>query len=511
MCLFVLAACGNDAPVTDASKPDQTPGIESEYANPFDFDRIGCGGGLSSLSLAGVWHLDVMLDGFGGFATVMRFDGTPLAAHINGRNVMDLRITDDDVFVRSTRTTAGGNVLVTAIDVCQTDAPGRFAGKVALCSSREGCYLGKFEGVRVTRIAGENQAMGLEQLGEWGGDPAAAWGEGITVNVRVHDGLAYLAHYGDGLRIVDVHDLAKLHDAGWSPVAMPERGEIYNDVKIVVGADARPYALMASDRRGIVVLDVADSIHPIEVATFPPVNSGESEIGVHTVFTETAHGKTWAYLANTPLIGLDVYDVTDPTHPEKLGSYVHPDVAQDPGAYLHDLYVEGGRAYLDYWSLGLVIVDARPDPKNIQLVGQFKDYERRTNHSSWVTRTSSGRTIAVTGDEDFGAHVRIVDVDDGKPDTFMTKIGEFQLRPEVSVHNIMAFGDKAYVAHYQDGVRILDLSDPTSPTLAAYFNTWDGPGDSFYEGAVGLDVDRDNGLLYVADAERGLIILRELP
>jgi hypothetical protein len=92
----------------------------------------------------------------------------------------------------------------------------------------------------------------------------------------------------------------------------------------------------------------------------------------------------------------------------------------------------------------------------------------------------------------------------------VTRIGELSLRPEVSVHNIMAFGDRAYVAWYQDGIRILDLSDPTTPTVAAYFNTWDGrDGNSFYEGAIGLDVDLGASLLYVADTARGLLILSE--
>jgi hypothetical protein len=32
----------------------------------------------------------------------------------------------------------------------------------------------------------------------------------------------------------------------------------------------------------------------------------------------------------------------------------------------------------------------------------------------------------------------------------------------------MAFGDVAYVAWYQDGVRLVDVSDPTAPRVTAY-------------------------------------------
>jgi hypothetical protein len=327
--------------------------------------------------------------------------------------------------------------------------------------------------------------------------------------VRVVDGVAYVARYLDGLRIVDVSDPGAPADLGWSPVGLPDANEIYNDVKIVDGPTGRRYALMCSTDRGVVVVDVTDPAAPVERGTFPPVPlpTGEDTVGVHTVFTETRGGNTYAYLADTSVIGLDVYDVTDPENPQELGVYVDPDVATNFGAYLHDLYVEDGLAYLDYWDLGLVIVDTN-DPANIVKVGQYMDYQRRTNHSNWVT-TVGGRKIAVVGDEDFTAHMRIVDVDPASPE-YMTKIGELSLRPEVSIHNIMAFGDRAYVAWYQDGFRIVDLSDPTNPTLAAYFNTWDGRlGSSFYEGVVGVDVDLSAGLIYLADIPRGLIILHE--
>jgi hypothetical protein len=157
----------------------------------------------------------------------------------------------------------------------------------------------------------------------------------------------------------------------------------------------------------------------------------------------------------------------------------------------------------------MMIVDVS-NPAAPALVGAFAGYGERTSHSSWVTQVGE-RKIAVHGDEQWGAHVRIVDVTEGTG-AFATGIGEWQTRPEVSVHNIMAFGDRAYVAHYQDGIRILDLSDPTAPEEVAHYQTWPGYdtayGYSFYESAIGIDVDVDAGLVYVADTHRGLLVLR---
>ena len=59
---------------------------------------------------------------------------------------------------------------------------------------------------------------------------------------------------------------------------------------------------------------------------------------------------------------------------------------------------------------------------------------------------------------------------------------------------------------------MLDLSDPTQPTAVAHYQTWPGPesgyGQSFYEGAIGVDLDTQKGLIYLADTHRGLLILQ---
>jgi len=122
---------------------------------------------------------------------------------------------------------------------------------------------------------------------------------------------------------------------------------------------------------------------------------------------------------------------------------------------------------------------------------------------------AGGRKISVHGDEGAGAHVKIIDVDPGS-DEFMQVIGSFQVPNGASAHNIMAFGDRAYVAWYQNGVRVLDLSDPTQPRQVAHYNTWTPVSGevSLFEGTLGIDVDLAQGLIYAADTQRGLVVLR---
>ncbi|HTM21572.1 MAG TPA: hypothetical protein VL172_13720, partial [Kofleriaceae bacterium] len=245
----------------------------------------------------------------------------------------------------------------------------------------------------------------------------------------------------------------------------------------------------------------------VEVARFPEPSLDEELPEVHTLFMDG----TRAYIANTGRGSLQIFELADPTAPVFLGEYFHPGVATE-GGFVHDLYVEDGRAYLAYWNLGLAIVDCQ-DPTAPVLVGTFDGYPRRKSHSVWVT-SAGGRRVAVHGDEDFGAHVRVVDVDD-QGVAFLDVLSEFQTREAVSVHNIMTVGELAFVTYYQDGLRVLDLADPTHPVEIAHYDTWDATtpspdlfGRSFYEGAIGVDYDAATGLLHVVDTHRGLFLLR---
>jgi len=463
----------------------------------------GCGDNLPGGDiddLVGIYHLRASSEGYD-FPVVFRLDmdGDQLAGEAEGspfkRLTCDASATTVDAELGGLDEDETGTMHV----VFGADGP---TGKVKRCRG-ENCFEADITGGgKLTRLD-EADARGITLLGEYAGPTAARWSD-ISVNVRVADGIAYLANYRDGLRIVDVHDPAALRELGQVPVEFPDDREIYNDVKIVDGPQQRRYAIMASNKVGAVAVDVTDPMRPAIASHFGTAAEDRPGVKVHTLFIDG--GK--AYLANISRSGLEIYDIADPAAPVRLGEWVNPRVSQD-GGFVHDLYVSGPRAYLAYWDLGMSIVDVA-DPAAGRLVGEFKDYGETSSHSAWVTRIGD-RSIAVHGDEQWNAHVHIVDVTEGTA-AFGNAIGEWQTRPEVSVHNIMAFGDLAIMSHYQDGVRVLRLTDPSHPELVAWYNTWPGYdrryGESFFEGAVGIDFDPDNRTLYVADTHRGLLVLR---
>jgi hypothetical protein len=494
--------------VTDDGTDDPSePGL---FASPDAFDRSSCGASaapLDSIDACGIWHLDLEIEDYGRFPVAVRIDlsSEPGASRpdldglLFGRPASDVRLTESDLFLRVVGEADDGSQIVRALDACSVDAGGNLYGRYTACLGEE-CSHGTFTGAKVERLP-EPDRDGITVLSEWSGPAEQPWPEGaMALNVRHRETVAYLARQGDGLRIINIADPAHPADLGHSPVRYADYGEYYNDVKIAEAAGS-VFALVGSNLRGLVVIDVTDPSAPEEVATVPSIGEEEARRNVHTLFVE---GDRVYFTIDA---GVEVYSVADPAAPTRVSGYVFPEAAE--AGWVHDLYVEDAVAYLNYWAHGMVVVDLSVDGEPA-LIGVFDDYPRRTSHSSWTTE-AAGRRVAVHGDEDYGAHVRIVDIDPASAEAF-SQIGAYQTRPEISVHNIMAIGERALVTYYQDGLRVLDLADPTEPAEIAHLNTWPGPepgyGAGFYEGAIGIDHDPERDLLLLADTHRGLLLLR---
>lgn len=469
------------------------------YSVPDDFDRSDCDtSGFAAWKPDGIWTTHFTLGGSG--VTMFRFgkdaapgfeDATPqpeamdLRGWGGGRAIPHIVWNDKTIFWSRTTDTMTEH-RVTSWLVCKRPDADTTDGKLARCVEGK-CDIGTFHAVRLLRIPGEADALGVGKLAEFNGEPK--WEGGLTVNVRVSKGNAYLARYQDGLRVLDVSKAASGTISGRSHVAPADKNEIWNDVKII----ADRFILMASSKNGMVVIDAADPDKPVvAVDKFPDMDRN-----VHSIFIE---GST-AYLADISYGGIEVVDMTDPSKPKQTGEF-----KIDKGDFVHDLTVDKKIGYLNYWGNGMVVVDLT-DPTMPKELGRF-EYKDATSHASWKV-AAGGRTFIVHGDEDWAAHLRTVDVDPASG-SYLKEMGSLKLRDHVSIHNILCVTARCYVAWYQDGLRIVDVADGTKPKQVAYFNTWQGTGGkSFYEGGLGVDVV--GGLVYLADSERGLLVFKETP
>jgi hypothetical protein len=126
---------------------------------------------------------------------------------------------------------------------------------------------------------------------------------------------------------------------------------------------------------------------------------------------------------------------------------------------------------------------------------------------------STGADIAATAEFNGWGYLRIFDISDpANPVQVSSFATENTNNPDValdgiwSVHNPEWHGKKAFVSWYSDGIRVLDLRDPTSPEEVAFWVGAGAPADA--PPVMIWSVVPHNGLLLASDRNYGLYILK---
>ncbi|SEU24450.1 LVIVD repeat-containing protein [Stigmatella erecta] len=402
--------------------------------------------------------------------------GTPL---FNNRPATELRQGNSRLFYTDQSYPDGGTRRTSLVTCAAPQAP-EFNGCYVSCLNGRLSSRATFTSSRMTWARGEQEASGLEKVSERFVDMA------MPVDVYVTHNHAYVVSitgFGmpGGLSVFDVSD--KAAPVLVKTVQFPGDG-IWN------GVWAKDNALyVASDARGVLLFDIRQPADPQFVRSLSLGNDR-----VHTVFVEGNR------LYATDVKGVILYDVSHALEPVELNRY-NPFTNGTP----HDMFAVGHRLYVNYSTDGFVIADVS-DPQNIQTLGTY-NFPNHYSHANAVG-VFGGRTLAFMGGEGPFEHLRTLDVTEPSQ---MVKIGTFQLRPIVSIHNMVLVGKRLYLSWYQEGVRVLDVSNPTQPTQVAYFNTFrenDVNRGGYFDGSIGIRVPGD-GYIYTVDTSRGLLILRE--
>jgi hypothetical protein len=446
--------------------------VAAYFTAACDAPAPACPGGLDPERLAGLWAARTEL--LSADVLALRIDagsargeldvavgGIPATARANGE--LELEYTD----------AVGRSVSLVG---CSDVAHGALGGSIERCAG-ERCELARFEAEKIE--LDEPIADDVELLSEFRGN----WDEGRTSDLAVAGGVAYVARGPDGLRVLDVSAAEQGDVAELFHVAAPV-GDDWNDVALLDGG----WALVASLRSGLLVYDVRE-LPPVLVADGVPAPVSRNG---HNVFV--AAGR--AYLARTGSGGgLDVIDVADPEHPRALGHF-----ALDGAFQAHDVYVEGDIAYVSSLEDGLVVLDVA-DAERPELVARARI---PASHSAYPVETDRGRAVLVAT-ETYAGHLHVLHGDVDAED-FLAPWSEYAAGSPVSAHKLACAGTRCFVAYYQHGLRVVDFATPDEPVAAGHYDTHDGPGETFLEGASGVVVEGD--IAYVVDTVRGLLVLR---
>ena len=234
-----------------------------------------------------------------------------------------------------------------------------------------------------------------------------------------------------------------------------------NDVK--VSEDGRICIISregASNRKnGIVAYDVSDPKKPKRLTQYDDELTG----GVHNIFID----KGYAYALSAGR-RYDVLDIRNPLAPTRVGSYQ----IFEPGASIHDVWIEDGIAYSSNWRYGVHMVDIGNgirggSPSNPVKISSYA-YPTGWNHAAFPWRSKdTGKFYVVAGDEAFphGLHtknkptyargwIHFIDFTDLENPR---EVARYQV-PEAGTHNLWIEGNLLYVAYYNGGLRVVDIS-----------------------------------------------------
>ncbi|QSQ12062.1 LVIVD repeat-containing protein [Myxococcus landrumensis] len=376
---------------------------------------------------------------------------------------------------------------------CNAVNPRALTGCFSRC--RQGVLVesGTFRAERVARFKGEHEISGgMQQVSERSVD------QGMPVDLQVIGGWAYVISQDSavrgpgGLTVFDVHEPAE-------PVQVA-RMKLPGDSDWRGATSRNGVLYVASAKSGVVVFDISRPEAPVFLrqALDKPVGVGMVSVDGDRLYAVGLDAKA----------GTMMFDISTPTEPRLLQHIVsgarlmdEPSSSQGPVSYQ-------GRLYVNHRGEGLQVVDTRTAP-GVRVLGHYT-YPHANSRASAVG-TFAGRTIAFESSLGVGARLRVLDVSDP---LHIVKMAEYGLRAVVSPRAMELRGSRLYLTYHQEGLRVLDVSNPTQPREVAYFNSFretdPGRGDTLEEGATGLQVPGD-GHVYIVDTARGLIVLTEPP
>jgi choice-of-anchor B domain-containing protein len=200
--------------------------------------------------------------------------------------------------------------------------------------------------------------------------------------------------------------------------------------------------------------------------------------------------------------GTYIFDVrSSPTAPTYMGH------AQPSGNYTHDCYTRNDTLYVsDIYGVGCEIYDVRNKTAPVFVASVPTPFA--FNHNSWV---SNSGTYLFTTDEKPDAPIAAYNIHDRSN---IQEIGQFKRFPYTAgtvAHNIYCVAnDFAVVAHYTDGIILLDTKYPDNMIEVGNYDTYPDPINTVhpYQGIWAVNCTLPNGNLVASDINTGLWIFQ---
>lgn len=163
--------------------------------------------------------------------------------------------------------------------------------------------------------------------------------------------------------------------------------------------------------------------------------------------------------------GVEIVEVSEPTTPTLRARY-------NPGYYIHDCHVRGNYLYAAAFFEGTIDIVDISDKSNPQLVTQIETAGGST-HSCWTSEDE--RHLIISAESD-GLPARIWNIEDLEN---IFEVTTYTANAESLTHNPYVRGDIVFFSHNTEGIRAVDIKDPSLPLEVGFYDTYEGPSGGF--------------------------------
>lgn len=337
--------------------------------------------------------------------------------------------------------------------------------------------VGSSKELRVPAEVAEN----LDFVGHWNERSlyGGCWGYTDPVDDKEY---ALLACRNEGISIIDINVDPPV-EVGFMPLVT--FGNDSKEVKVY-----GDYAIVIAEYEPTQIFDISDVTNPVKVSS---------------VFNETDDGTNGAHncmvvdnylivIGNHVVGEAEIFDITNPAAPinvADLGTFYYHDIDVVNDTLIgFGIYGQG----MDIWDISN---KSAPDS-----IAHFNYAGSGAHNGEFLQGT---QYIAI-GDEigTSGNHTRMFDLRDLNN---INLIYDIIVDPNAVAHNCYARNDTLFIAHYSEGVRMWDVSDPFNPAELGYYDTY-LPAEYGYVGVWNVFPFFASGKIIISDMQSGLFVLK---
>ncbi len=263
----------------------------------------------------------------------------------------------------------------------------------------------------------------------------------------------------------------------------------------------RNYAYIVSEGgRGVQIVDLSKLPDTaILVREFSDTVAGKNIWRSHTVTLADGYLYLNGSLGWSPG-GVVIYSLrTDPTNPQYLGQY-EPE-------YIHDSFVRNDTMYAAAINGGGLYVANLANKANPQTIVQVS-YIGAGTHNTWAS--VNGRYAFTTDETTNPSNLKVWDLQNLGPGPPYSPLATYQATPLRKIHNVHGRGYYAYISHYKEGMRVVDVHNPALPAEVGSYDSYPDP-DPFpsttYNGCWAVYPYFPSGRWIGSDMQTGLFLL----